>query len=48
MTKMDEIGSNYDKEIIEWRDNIVEWMKSAGVHDPNTSNLIIIIMYLFF
>ena len=35
---MDEIGCNYDKEVIEWRDNIVEWMKSAGVRDPNTSN----------
>ena len=32
MAKMDEVGSKYDREVIEWRDNIVKRMQSAGVH----------------
>ena len=29
---MDETGSKYDREVMEWHDNIVNRMRSAGVH----------------
>ena len=31
LAKMDEVGSNYDREVIQWRDNIVKRMQFAGV-----------------